>query len=278
MKSTEAFAESVVAAVHAHVPYKRSELLLATTRLAHWAASRKLELDRDTLFSEATLNEFIREGLSSQSDASRGNVRAQLRRVGEVLHGETSSVERLAGADPLAPYGKEDLRRFTEWAQGQKTSAFKRDARTILALGFGAGLSAGEIGELVREDVLVDECGVQVVVRGPRERAVQVLRDQETRILKALEAVEPGQYLIRPERGSNPKNLISNIVDRGVASELGPQTQRMRATWLVRHLSAGTPVAALMEAAGLESLKALTRYLPFMEPLPVEEARRALRR
>lgn len=276
MKSTHAFAESVVDEVAPLVPYKRSELLLATTRLVHWASHHEFEVNRGTLFSESTINAFVVDGLTAHSDASRGNIRSQLRRVREVLDGGTAKPERLAAAEPSSPYSKDDLRRFAEWAQRQKTPEFRRDARTILALGFGAGLSAGEIGAVKGENVFSDDLGVQVRVLSD-DRCVQVVRDQEARILKAAAAVEPGQYLIRPARSSNPKNLISNIVDRGVASELGPQTQRMRTTWLVRHLDAGTPVAVLMEAAGLESLKALTRYLPFTRSFSIEASRRALR-
>lgn len=51
----------------------------------------------------------------------------------------------------------------------------------------------------------------------------------------------------------------------------------MRATWLVQHLNAGTAIGVLMEAAGLESQKALTRYPPFADVVSEVTGRRALR-
>lgn len=273
-----AYAEGVVAEAAAHLTYPRSELLLAATRLAQWSHGRQIQLSHDHVFTEATINAFVQDGLTAQTDASRGNVRAQLRRIREVLHGEATQRVRLAGAQPLAPYSAEEESGFLEWAKRQKTADFKRDARTILALGFGTGLSAGEIGEVRGGDVLEDEQGIQVRIDGERPRHVQALRAYEARLRTAAKTVKPDQFLIRPQRHSTPKNLISNIVDRGASSGLGPQTQRMRATWLVHHLNAGTPVGVLMEAAGLESLKALTRYLEFAERPSAETGRRALRR
>lgn len=268
-----------MAAVLPHVSYKQQDLLRSTTHLAHWAVHRGLTLEHASVFTEEAIDGFIREGLPQYSDASRGNVRAQLRRVREALQhgGSPARPERLTAAEPLAPYSLGEQRQFTQWAERQKTAEFRRDARTILALGLGAGLSASEIGEVRGTDVIIDGAGVQVRVEGVRPRTVQVLRRQEARIRKAAQAVEPSQHLIRPGRVGTAKNLVSNIVERGVAGDLGPRTQRMRTTWLVHHLNAGVHVAVLMEAAGLESLKGLTRYLSYVTEVPAREARSALR-
>ena len=45
----------------------------------------------------------------------------------------------------------------------------------------------------------------------------------------------------------------------------------MRATWIVTHLTAGSPVKALVEAAGVDSLEALTRYLRFVPDADVAD-------
>lgn len=90
------------------------------------------------------------------------------------------------------------------------------------------------MGDVRGADVIEDELGIQVRVDGERLRLVQLLRPYEARLGAAAKGVKPREYLIRPRRQSTSKNLLSNIVDRGVASELGPQTQRMRATWMVR--------------------------------------------
>lgn len=278
LKSTTRYAEPVVTTVRAEVPYKDHEILLATTRLAHWASHNGIQLDHASVFSDSVIDGFIREGLPTHKDASRGTVRSQLRRVRDVLHGRPQpTAEVLSGADPATPYSADELATLSPWASQQKTPAFRRDARTILALGLGAGLSATQIGDVRREDVLDDDDGVQVRVTGERERTVQVRRFQEKRLRKAAAAVQPGEHLIRPGREGTARNFVTNLVDRGADSAHGPKTTRMRATWLVHHLNAGTPVGVLMNAAGLDSLKALTRYLEFTEPVAGDVGRRALR-
>jgi hypothetical protein len=72
-------------------------------------------------------------------------------------------------------------------------------------------------------------------------------------------------------------NAITNFVNRGYSGGLRPSSQRMRATWIVCHLNARTPLNVLSTAAGLESIDALARFQPFMHPWPEDDARRLLR-
>ncbi|MEI2715396.1 MAG: hypothetical protein V9E98_00015 [Candidatus Nanopelagicales bacterium] len=51
----------------------------------------------------------------------------------------------------------------------------------------------------------------------------------------------------------------------------------MRVTWIVGHLAAGSPVKALMQAAGVDSLEALNRYLRFVPDADVKVYRAAFR-
>lgn len=84
-------------------------------------------------------------------------------------------------------------------------------------------------------------------------------------------------FLFRPTREKTHKNLIGNFVDKTGPGRVRANAQRMRSTWIVTHLTAGTPVKALVEAAGVDSLEALTRFLRFVPELDTTVARRALR-
>jgi hypothetical protein len=70
-------------------------------------------------------------------------------------------------------------------------------------------------------------------------------------------------YAFRENHTANYPNLISSFVVRSSSMRVRPTSQRLRATWIVHHLSAGVPVATLMRAAGVESLEAFTRYVRF---------------
>ncbi|MFF2276790.1 hypothetical protein [Agromyces sp. NPDC058126] len=150
------------------------------------------------------------------------------------------------------------------------------DARLILALGLGAGLSAAEIGEVRETDIVVEVAGASVRVRTGRVRTVPVRRVWEAELLRAA---VPGseEYLIKPGRAGVPKNFISNLVARGNLKYAGPNTQRMRATWLLHHMNQGTPLLALLDASGLDSLEALTRYVRFLDPIASDQRDRMLR-
>ena len=83
-------------------------------------------------------------------------------------------------------------------------------------------------------------------------------------MLAAWEPRQKAKWLFAPAREGAGKNLISNFVVRGGSAGLRPNTQRMRATYLVRHIAAGDSVTQMMEIAGVKSLDALARYVRFV--------------
>lgn len=145
----------------------------------------------------------------------------------------------------------------------QPTPGKRANAETLLALGFGAGLSGREIINLTVDDIHADEEGVVVRIRGDRPRSVPVLREWE-RALFDQATVEPGEaWAFRQQHtGGNP-NLITDFVSRG-AGKIHLEARRLHATWIVHHLEAGTPLLPLLRAAGLASPEALERFFPFV--------------
>jgi hypothetical protein len=72
-------------------------------------------------------------------------------------------------------------------------------------------------------------------------------------------------WLFSPKWAGAGKNLISNFVAPGPDVGLRPQTQRLRATYLVRRIQSGDSVVELMRIADVQSLDALARYARFVE-------------
>ena len=271
----------IVRDVDGHTPYTSRDIALAVSRLAVWASNNLgIELERDVLLRREFINRFIGFGCKGQTEATRSNLRAQLLRVAETLLDPSLAPVRLAAlgpADPSQPYDSGEIARLSSWANGQRTEARRRNAEALIALGLGAGLSASEIGNLRAQDVDASEGGVTVHVRSGRVRAVPVIAEWESSIAARAEELEPSTFMFRPGHAKFYPNLISNFVSRGRWSEVLPQTQRLRATWIVRHLDAGTPIAPLIAAAGVDSLEAMTRYVRFLVPVAEPEANRLLR-
>lgn len=78
--------------------------------------------------------------------------------------------------------------------------------------------------------------------------------------------LEPNDYVFGARTRKTTRNLLSGFVENS-AGNFRPRSDRMRATWLVTHLTAGTNMAALMRAAGVEKFENLARYLAYVPEL-----------
>jgi integrase len=255
--------------------YSRRELFAAATPLVLWAwQSAGLPLDREVMFSQSTIERFIALGIPQyRTNAGRNTIRSRLLRLAETLVPAPTNpqpLRPLGKSAPSAPYRPAEIVTLKSWARTCSTAERIRNAETLLALGFGAGLSGQEIIAATMADLTVDDTGVHLVVRGERPREVTVLSNWERalRNLVALSgtlAVTPtGEtMLFRQNRDTKNRNSINDFVARSPC-EVVLTTRRMHATWVVHHLDSATPLLVLMRAAGVQSHIALARYFPFV--------------
>ena len=92
-----------------------------------------------------------------------------------------------------------------------------------------------------------------------------------------MEHRKPEDLVFGWERTAHSPNSVHGFVARTHGHAPHLTAQRLRATWIVHHLTVGTPLSALMDAAGVMSLEAFTRYLRFVPSAEITEARRWLR-
>jgi hypothetical protein len=192
-------------------------------------------------------------------------------RMSEVLLDATGKGDMsyaLSASSPSEPYSKQDELEVHAWARAQSV-ARSRDTHVLIALGFGAGLSSGEIIGTRPSDIEqgVDDLGnvaFFVNVTGTRARRIRVEGSWVDKMGAVAAKRAAAEWLFCPKRDGAGKNLISNLLARGPSVGLRPNTQRMRATFLVRHIAAGHSVAEVMRIAGVQSLGALARYVRFV--------------
>jgi len=276
----EGFVRSAVADAQPKTPYDAKNLLSTTARHVLWCwQTAGLALDREIVFDRAVIEEFIVHGCPNLSPASAGNRRSQLLRMAEALNrsGQPARLTPLSSSDPVRPYSPSEIVALRSWAAGQNTPTRRRDAATLLALGAGAGLATEDVAGLTAAMVTVDNDGVLVAVPGRRARLVPMLAAWEAPIVEAAGAMPADRFLFCGNRTVTGKNYLGSFVRKSTGVGPKPLVQRLRATWIVGHLAARTPVVPLMAAAGVESLEALTRYLRFVPGIEAAEARRALR-
>lgn len=265
------FAHAAVNDAQGLTPYDRTELLRAVLGLVEWSSDRGIAIDRPTVFARDNIVTHVDAGLSEFGQPTRTNRRSQLLRVAEALLEPAlapRALPSLAPSDPTVPYSEDEQAALLEWARKRKRTKGCDDAMMLLALGFGAGLSAQEVMGVRAEDIVVTGDTVLIRVTEGRVRTVPVLRKWETALRKRAAALKPTDHMFKPGRAGAGKNLISNFVASAKVDGVHAQTQRMRSTWLVQQMAACVPLPALVEAAGVDSLEALTRYLAFVPTTP----------
>jgi hypothetical protein len=219
-----------------------------------------------------TVERFVSEGL--RTERSRATYRSDLRRIGRRLTRTAPwepKPESLARRHVAAPYSPEDLGDLRRAANRQSTAAKGRAARALIALGAGAGLDGRWATRVTGHDI---ECGggaVLVRVGEPASRAVPVLAAFEDGVAE-LAQLAGARFLVGGQ--SESRNRASRLAATFETPRPGLRLSaaRLRSTWLVHHLRAGTRLPELASAAGLSGITVLSDLLVEVEPLLEVEA------
>jgi len=254
------------------------DLAWALAYLADWCVDEHIPLEVDRVLDPDTVERYCAEGFRGSPSAT-GTVRSHLRRLGPALTATAPwappppSYER---TKLPPPYSEAELALITRDVHRQATGLACHSARAVLALGLGVGLD-GRWNTEVEVSHLRRRSGIlEIAIPAPNARLV-VARDRYAAELLALaEAVGTGPLVGRVVDHKNAASRIANetVIDQG---RLRLVTGRLRSTWLVAHLEAGTQFPVLLEAAGLKSFGTLNDLLPFVRPLPTARARQELR-
>lgn len=261
--SIRPFVLDVVARVDDALPYPTASILNAVTHHVDWCVNTAgLAPRREELFRRDVIGAAVSMMPTTQS-STRGRRRSLLLRVGEALGiiAVAAPLPPLSAAAPSAPYTANEVDEVVRWANLQNDKD-QPSALALVALGFGAGLPTRDLASVTARDVSADARWIRVVGRD-----VPMLDDWADELAAlAHRAADKTATLFRPGT-SWSKNVVTVFVARSFGSGMRPSTQRMRATWLVHHLSTGTPMQDLLAAAGLQSMDALVRYERFLPPV-----------
>ncbi|WP_051860245.1 hypothetical protein [Streptomyces anulatus] len=128
-------------------------------------------------------------------------------------------------------------------------------------------------------DVRVLQDGSCVLaVRGNRTRLIICSRPYERTLAQAAGHAGTG-YLFRPACFARSSNTVTDLIYRAARDPRVPHLVlgRCRATWLVERMNIPIPLPVLLAAAGLDSLHALSRLLPYLKGTGAEQAHTVLR-
>lgn len=247
------------------------------TRLASWAVREELRLDTEVVLDPDTVERFVAHGL--RDERSRATYRAVLRRVGPRLTRRAPWEPRapsVARRQVAVPYTAGELGQLCADADLQPTGARRRAAVALLALGAGAGLDGRWLARVAAGDVVTEKSVTLIHVGEPGARIVPVLARWEKQVLR-LAATAGDEFLIggrSTSRNRAGQLAASLVVPHGHPR---PSASRLRSTWLVAHLTMGTRLPELAQAAGLAGVTVLSDLLAYVPALDEVEAREMLR-
>ena len=247
-------------------------LYSVATAFVLWAWQTKgLELDVARMFRRRVVEEFVHRGMDSFTRGSRATYRSVLLATVDAVTPPSEQLFPIPRSDPTPPYSAAEIAALRSWARAQGSAVRRRDASVLLAMGFGAGLATRELLSVRAGDVDVRGDDMHILVWSGRPRLVPVLPAWQPGLREALSERDPDQWVFRVGRTGVRPAQVTDFLHRGHTTELDVRPARMRTTWLLTHLQAGTPPGDLLRIAGLEHLAALDRirgFLPSRAPLP----------
>ena len=263
-----------VVALTAHVGLiSAPELATAAARFLLWAWQTTGEEPSADVFRRDVIERYIDSAKRhTYTPAGANTIRSRLLRIQEAVNPASTSRRPLRplGASPgSAPYSDAEIARLRSWAATQTTVRRRSDADVLLALGLGAGLYGAEIIRTARADIITTSEGVDVLVHGEMPRIVPLLAEWAATLQgQDFDPNDPTPVFRPGRQAGHNANLITDLVSRGhIADPSTPgkslqiRARRMRSTWIVRHLEAGTATLPLLQAAGVANLQALDRFI-----------------
>ncbi len=276
------FVRSVVSDTLSSTTYETYKLLGVTT--AHcrfvWRAGLPIE-DRAVVFAPSMVERFIVEGCTDKAPATRNAARVILYRVGEHAAGVDYSefFERRATehVDRLAPYSPTEVVSLRNLFRGRRRlTPIQRTATLAIPIVAGGGLTRDDLIRLRCENIRrVDDDYLVTIPSGPRARTVPILHDWVDVLDRALDGSPTSGPLLGVEGRTVAASQLRRLTQTSNL-EVHVSLRRLRTTWLVQHLTIGTPITVLLAAAGLTTIDTVASLMEHVAPIDDADARRFL--
>jgi hypothetical protein len=259
--------------IRCEAPLLRTKLIVKVlAQLSAWSVAEYIDLDVEEVLDPDTCNRWIESPHPDWSPRTRAAYRCVLREMGPKLTRNAPWEPRpeTYSRNPLStPYDEFEIRTIRRDSRSQKTRFRTRAARALVAQGLGAGLDGRWNCKTRGVDIDKDRVGVYVCVPPPMERVVYVRRAFADELLELANLA--GDDLLVGSCSTNknlPNALARNtVIDQG---RIALNAARMRSTWIVAQLNAGTHLRVLMDAAGLETLDAIRDLIQYVHPIDAD--------
>jgi hypothetical protein len=247
-------------------------LAAALWQVAVFADGHGLGEGEQVWMAEETLELFAARGRRDLSPSSRRQIISRVRTLADPVP--------VSGRDVFTPYTPAELGQLWTAAGSQPSPERCRNARILIALGAGAGLSASEIAQVRAHDVRPAGAAVVVAVRGRTQRRMVIVRRAFEHTLAEAAHAHTGKvvYLLSPGC-FNRQGVVARVAGLLGLPEKCPRlhTRRLRAGWIKELAESGVALPVLAAAAGITDLGTLTRLLRHLERPDDQQAADQLR-
>ena len=228
-------------------------------RLVDFATAQGLPLDREVILDPDSVERFVEVSLAGERSAA--TYRSTLRRVAPLLTRSAPWEPRptsLGRHGLVAPYSEVEVKILCQDAALQPNESRRRAALALLALGLGAGLDGRWVAKVRATDVVKRGRFVIVSVGAPAARSVVVRAKWEHAVLD-LASSAGSAFLVGGSSVSS--NRTSHLTDSLVVPTGHPRLvpSRLRSTWLLGHLLAGTRLPEPLPSRRAEAVERLQR-------------------
>lgn len=258
------FVIECVVAMHPRTYANARRLMTMTALYVTWVwTATGCELTAARVFNDTHLRRYLAVRLAKHSDMYRFDTARQLSTMAELLTG--AHLARLATpyqAEAVAPHTRDDIARLRSWANTLSTPFKRQNARALLALAAGAGLTSQQIVDAQVEDVEFADGRAFVSIR-ERQGSRVPMRAAWVRMLnEAIGTRRTGDIFQAYRFEEYPPNQLHQFLTRN-RGELRPSVSRLRSGWIVALINANLPIDVLLDVAGFTTPHSLRPYLRY---------------
>jgi hypothetical protein len=221
------------------------------------------ELTAGRVFSDALIRRYLSERLAKHSDVYRFDTARQLAATAEAL--TANNIHRLPTpphGGRVRPYSATEQATLYSWANTLTTALKRQNARALLSLAGGAGLTALELMAVQVEDVELAGARAFVHVTGDRARRVPVRANWVRTLTHSVGPRTDGNLFQAYRLEEYPPHELQIFLSDNPCSPR-PSAARLHSGWVVSQIDAGLPLGVLLEITGFTSAQSLQPYLKY---------------
>jgi hypothetical protein len=264
------FTRSAVTDFHPRHEDEARLVLFGIARVTDWTHhTAGHPLRREIVLDPRNIDDYIKRGYPVAELSRKTSVRNYLHMLSAELGYGDETRRRARPTKTVDRYAPYTPREYTDFRLTGRTASTDRRQHiwsTVLAVGAGFGVTTPELFEIAPDDFVEDERGLVLHVRG---RTVICLPEWERDVAAVVARRALSDSLLSDFMPSDPATYLHNTLNytANTFSQNRYVVERLRTTWIVRHLEAGTPAQAIMRALGVSTTKPIERCLRYVEPL-----------